>query len=210
MKKHILLTISLFISILSYAQYDFLKASLRYISSAPTYLVVKVKSPSYEGEAAIFNDRFINYYKTIKYKSLELDKYYPKIWWKKDMKLAYRDIKQGKYFIISDEDLEIKYGQYQSYYFKKIIVNDSVLNIAKKGIDFFIRTYFDGKGIFEPPSSYEPSDFYTIVKVMFDAEIVTGIDCEYEVFQIRDSRFYIRDNEKEKFIIPPEYRDSKE
>jgi hypothetical protein len=198
MKKYYFSLIFLFISILSYAQYDFLKESL-IVSSAPSYLVVKVKSPSYEGEAITKYGDLYSYYKTINKKSTKGNKY---------RKLIYRDIKCGKCFIVSDEDFEIKYGQYQPYYFEKIIMNDSVLNISKKGIDFFIRTYFDDKGDFNPPPLYNPDDFYTIVKVMFDAGIKTGIGSEWSNYHIQDARFYYRENENEavKFVIPPEYR----
>ena len=211
MKKHILLLIISFVSVSSHAQYDFLKATLGNISSGPSLLIVKVKLPSYEGDVAIYSDLFLEYYKTLKYKDLDYNKYYPKIWQKKDIKLAYRDIKQGKCFIISDEDITTKDVQYKPYYFRKIIVNDSVLDIAKKGIEFFISTYFDGEGWLKPRSSIdEPFDVLTILKVLFDAEIMTGIGCEYGGLLIQDARFYIVENEERKFVIPPEYRDSKE
>jgi len=207
MKKHVLFIAVLFIYILSYAQSDFWESSMRYITTAPSYLVVKVKSPSYEGDAAILNNDFISYYKTINYDSLEDFDYYV-MWWEGECKLAYQDIKKGKYFIISDEDFEIKYGEPQAYYFKKIILNDSVLNISKKGIDFFIRTYFDKKGNIIPHYCQKaPYDFYTIVKIMFDAKIKTGIGCVYSDYRIQDSRFY--KNKKGKLVIPPEYKNKK-
>jgi hypothetical protein len=201
MKKHILLLTILFISTISYAQYDFLKESLNNFSSAPSYLIVKVKSPSYEGEAAIFCTNFYTYYMTI-YNSLK---------WKKYINSAYYDIKNGKYFTVSDEDFEKKDDQYKPYYFEKIIVNDSVLYIAKKGIEFFIRTYFDEKGrliLFSEQSL--PCDYFTIVKIIFDAGIQAGIGSEWSNYYIQDSRFYNKYEDKVKFIIPPEYRDSKE
>ena len=199
MKTYILLIVILFASILSYAQHDCLKATLGRFSTGPSYLVVKVKSPSYEGEAIIFNDNFFQYYEIIKEKSLTLEEY---------IEFAYQDIKQGKYFIVSDEDFIRKFGVPQPYLFEKIILSDRVLNNAKKGIEFFIRTYFDEEGEFNPPPSYEPSDYETIVKVMFDAGIQTAIDCEWSGFYIQDKRFYVWNNEEWKFIIPPEYRDS--
>jgi len=202
MKKHILLLIILFVNILSYAQYDFLEESLKSFSTAPTYLVVKVKSPSYEGEALIENWSFYSYYETITKIEIKRADY---------VKLAYKDIKQGRCFIVSDEDFVIKYGQMQPYYFEKIIISDSVFEISKKGIEFFIRTYFDDKGIFNPPPQYKPSDFNTIVKVMFDAGIKTGIGCEWSYYEIQDKRFYVwnKEDDKANLIIPPEYRDSK-
>jgi len=189
-KRYFFLLIILFVNVLSYAQYDFLKESLKNFSTAPSYLIVKVKSPSYEGEVAIESVDFAYFYEKIKGDTLK---------WEYLIDSAYQDIKQGKYFIISDEDLEIKNG-----YFEKIIVNETVLNNSKKGIDFFIRTYFDDRGNLIPRSSQkEPYDFYTIVKVLFDAGIKSGIGCEYSFFYIQDSRFY----NKRKFFIPPEYRD---
>jgi hypothetical protein len=126
------------------------------------------------------------------------------------MELAYYDIKHEQCFIVSDEVLEIKIkdGQFLPYYFEKIIVNDSVLDIAKKGIEFFIHTYFNEEGILDPPQ-YVPNDFNTIVKVMFDAGIQTGIGCEYSYYYIQDERFYIENNGEYKFVIPIEYRDNK-
>jgi hypothetical protein len=61
-------------SILSYAQYDFLNESLNNLTTAPSYLVVKVKSPSYEGEAVTFNSYLMSYYKIAKNKSLKFKK----------------------------------------------------------------------------------------------------------------------------------------
>ena len=58
MRKCILLITILFVNIFSYAQYDFLKESLNNVSSAPSYLVIKIKSPSYEGEAVINSNYF--------------------------------------------------------------------------------------------------------------------------------------------------------
>jgi len=191
MKRLILLLIILFVRVFSYAQYDFLKESLNSISSAPSYLVIKVKSPSYEGEAVINSNYFYFYYREIvkKNKPLKREKY---------CKLVYCDIKQGRNFIVSDNDL-IK------YHFNKIIVNDSILDIAKKGINFFINTYFYAE-ILKPLSSLnEPFDFYTIVKVLFDTGIQTGIDCLSGDYCIQDLRFYTNDGI---FVIPPEYKDS--
>jgi hypothetical protein len=198
MKKYILFLITLFINVLSYAQHYYLKELFTLWCSAPSYVVVKVKSPSYEGDAIITANDFSNYYRTTKKRHLKS---------KKRANMAYRDVKRGKCFIVSDEDFEIKYGQPQPYYFEKIIVNDTVLDIAKKGIELFIRTYFDDKGaIISPPSQREPYNFNTIVKVMFDAGIQTGIDSEWSYYYIQDPRFY----KEGKFVIPPEYRDSKE
>jgi hypothetical protein len=198
MKRHIFSLLFLLISILSYAQYDFLKESL-VVSSAPSYLVVKVKSPSYEGEAVVISNDFYSYYNK-KVRGLNGKRFY---------KPVYRDIKRRKCFIIADEDFEIKYDQPQPYYFEKIILNYNVLDISKNGIEFFIRTYFDDKGDFNPPSSYNPDDFYTIVKVMFDAGIKTGIGSEWSNYEIQDSRFYYKENEDEtvKFVIPSAYID---
>jgi hypothetical protein len=213
MKRSILFLTALFFNIFSYAQYDFLKESLKdYVTTAPSYLVVKVKSLSYEGEAAVTSNDFYSYYKK-KVRGLNRKNFY---------KPVYRDIKRGKYFIIADEDfLEEHYNFTQKYYvFEKIIVNDSILNISKKGIEFFIRTYFDEAGDFDPPFSYKSDDFPTIVKVMFEAGIRTGIGCIWSEYHIQDSRFYKKYEdgkvieyvypEVAKFVIPPEYRDSKE
>jgi hypothetical protein len=213
MGRHILLLSILFVSILSHAQSNFLKETLKNISSAPSYLIVKVRSPSYEGDAAIFSINFYLYYKTIKKRSIKGEKYF---------RLAYGDIKKGKYFIVSDEDMKEEYYNVNQkhYYFEKIVINENVLNVAKKGIEFFIRTYFDDKGDFNPSSSYNPDDFYTIVKVMFDSGIRTGIGSEWSNYHIQDSRFYKKYEdgkvieyvypERARFVIPPEYRDSKE
>ena len=199
MKKYFLLFLILSACILSYAQFDFLRESVVY-SSAPSYLIVKVKSPSYEGEAVINSIDFYSYYSSIVKKKVEF-------LFKKYYRLAYRDIKRGRCFIVSDEDFSRKYYNInQKYYvFEKIILNDSVLDIAKKGIEFFIRTYFDEKGIFIPSPPYDTNDFYTIVKVMFDARIQTGIGSEWSNYRILDRRFFNDDG----FVIPPEYRDSK-
>lgn len=205
MKKYNLLIIILFISVLSHAQYDFLKESLKNISSAPSFLVIKIKSPSYKGESYINSIRFPLYFlKNDSLKSKEYQIKYQEKWhekyWESYTDSVYYAIEQGKYFNVSAEDFE-------TYDFEKIIVNDSVLNISKKGIEFFIRTYFDNKGEIIPPSSQnEPYDFGTIIKVMFDAGIQTGIGSEYSFTYIQDRRFY-KDG---KFVIPPEYRDSKE
>ena len=175
MKKHILLLIISFVSVSSHAQCDFLEESLNNISSAPSYLVVKVKSLSYEGDAVIESWRLMNYYETIKNDSSE---FYDSIWMAEDWKLAYQDIKQNKYFIISDEYLGRKFSGYRPYYFEKIIPNDSVLNISKKGIDFFIRTYFEDNGFLIPHYRQKESyDFNTIVKIIFDAGIMAGTGC---------------------------------
>jgi len=196
MKKQFLLITVLFISILSsnaqktleetIAQYDFLKETLRHLSSAPSILVVKVQSPSYKGEAYVFNSSFYHYYKEATKEKCKIDKY---------CKFAYRDIKRGKYFIISDKDL----GEDGS--FRKIILNDSVLSISKKGIEFFIRTFFDNEGTFNGEC-----DLSTIIKVLFDAGIKIGFGCEYFVFEIQDPRFYNKNGE---LVIPLEYRDNK-
>jgi hypothetical protein len=201
MKKHILFITILFINILSYAQYDCLKESLNNYGSAPSYLVVNVESPSFKGEAVIQSPLFYYYYKKSKGKK--------SIQWNRYLKLAYRDIKQGKYFSISDDyfipenEDETQEGQY----FYKIIIDDTVLNNSKKGIELFIRTYFDNNGAIIPPTSQnEPYDFKTIVKVIFDAGIQAGIGSQWSYYYIQDSRFY----KEGKFVIPPEYRDSKE
>ena len=56
----------------------------------------------------------------------------------------------------------------------------------------------------------ESYDFNTIVKIIFDAGIMAGTGCEYDDFHIQDARFYIMENEERKFVIPPEYKNSKE
>lgn len=199
MKKNILFMVFSFVCVLSYAQFDFWEVSLREITTAPSYLVVKVKSPSYEGEAVILNHEFMRYCKAIKN---DTSKFYDEIWFDEDWKLACQEILQGRYFIISDEDLLNEYHNINQkfYTFKKIIVNDSVLDISKKGLEFFIRTYFDDEGYL---IRKEPFDYYTIVKVMFDARIQAGLGCIRTSYCILDSRFY----NEEGFTIPPEYKD---
>jgi len=215
MKKNILIIIVSFISILSHAQYDALKESLDDISSAPSFLIIKVKTPSYEGEAAILSVDFYDYltkedtFKLGEYQDKYTKEEYKKYFEKYErhigylMDSVYYDIKQGKYFFISDEDFKF-------YNFDKVIINDTVLNNAKKGMETFINIYCLKNGrVFAPRTAEET---FTIIKILFEAGIQIGIECEYSHLRIKDPRFkiYMKETEEWEFIIPPEYRDRKE
>jgi len=189
-----------------------------FLTADDYYLVVKVKSPLYEGEAAIFSNHFAKYYKRMKYDSLPNYEYqYYSMWKEDDWDSVYQAINQGKYFIVSDTVLERRKPNYyiEGYGFNKIVIDSTVFNNSQKGIEFFIRTYFDENGFLKNYTNPD-SSFYTIVKVLFDAGIRIGMSENppfiYFTYRIQDSRFYIVGNEVDevKFIIPPEYRDSKE
>ena len=208
MNKNFLIFILLFISILSYSQHEhlgkynisrmsiddyllsnclqhkYLGIYIPYWSSAPAYILVSVKSCSYEGEAIINSNDFSHYYKNIK--SFK--------WWNEYRTTkALQDIVHKNLFLIIDDDFKVKFGQRISYNFEKVIVNDSVIAIAKQGMDVFIRTYFDEEGDYRYENWLDsmniPNDFRTVVKVMFDAGIKTGIGCEYSDYGIHDMRF---------------------
>jgi len=128
---------------------------------------------------------------------------------------------QHELALLADKIRENFHRQNKYYSFTKIIIDNSVINNSKKGIEFFIRTYFDEEGIIKPRFIKDSSHFLTIVKVLFDAGIRIG-ECDVGFFiegntagfsadRIQDLRFYIFGNEIDevKFVIPPEYRDSK-
>ncbi len=190
--KKIFLMIMIFSIVLPfYAQHEYLKKEFKYISTAPSYMVVKVKSQTYEGYAAINTLGFREYYN--KTAGILKKKMYNK--------LAYRDIIRNKCFVVADSDFNDVHENILA--FDKIIMNDSVVAISKRGMECFIKTYFDAHGDLKVTQGV-PYDFGTIVKIMFDAGIQTGIGCLYSNYQIKDERFY---GEKG-FTIPPEFRDS--
>ena len=166
-----------YLSSCNYSQLEYLGVYIPYFWTAPVYILVSVKSCSYEGEAIIWSNDFSRYYKKIK--SF-------KRWNEYRVTKVLKEILYKHLFLIIDDDFGINY-------FEKVIVNDSVIAIAKQGMDIFIRTYFNKEGVYQYgdwlDSMNIPNDFRTVVKVMFDAGIKTGIGCEYSDYGIHDMRF---------------------
>lgn len=180
-----------YFSLCNYSQHEYLGIYIPYWWSAPAYLLIPIKSCSYEGEAIISSNDFSSYYQNIK--SF-------KRWNEYRTTKALQEIVHKNLFLIIDDDFEIN-----SYNFKKVIVNDSVIAIAKQGMDVFIQTYFDEKGKYQYEDLLDsmniPNDYGTIVKVMFDAGIKTGIDCIDSDYGIYDMRFHCDTG----FCIPQEF-----
>ena len=198
MKKILLLFIVLSTShSFSYAQSQYygIKGSIdNWSSTAPSYIIIQVKSETYSGDAFIYSDMMYEYYcRNVSHKRLSRKKY---------LKLCYRDIKHGKVFDIHDSDFVIKEGVIQYYSFKKVSYNKQVIDDYNKGLYFFIDKYFDDTGKIKPCKD----KFYTIVKLLFDADIQVGIGCVWRTTYIQDNRFYKENGDGTfSFIVPKNF-----
>lgn len=198
MKKVLLLIIVLCSThYMSCAQFEYygIKGSIdNWSSSAPSYIIIQVKSETYSGDALIYSDMMYDYYcRNVSHKRLSGKRY---------LKLCYRDIKQGKVFEVHDSDFVRKEEGIQYYCFEKVSYNKEVIDDYNKGLYFFIGKYFDEKGKIKPCKG----KFYTIVKLLFDADIQVGRGCVWQTTYIQDNRFYKENSDGSfSFIVPKEF-----
>lgn len=193
--KKIIVTFFLFsASVFSFAQktyYGIKGAIENYHSTSPSCLVVQVESNTYSGYAYVLSDVFRDYYcKCVSHKELHGNKY---------IKKCYRDIKNNKKISIHDGDFHGK-----NSCFKKVTIQENIMNDSKNGLEYFINKYFDSTGVIKPCNIDE---YYSIVKVLFDSNIQVGIGCVWGGAYIQDDRFYQQFcNGVISFVIPKEYK----
>lgn len=199
--KRILVIFFMFLSMSKFlfAQFPYygIKGAIEnYHSTAPSSLIVQVESETYKGFAYVHSDKFHNYYcKHVAHKQLHGLKY---------VKKCYRDIKNNRVFSIHDTDFTVKYEGIQYYQFDSMKLNKQVINDSKNGLEYFICKYFDSTGVI---NSCNNGEYYSIIKVLFDSNIQTGIDCVWDFLRIQDKRFYQTScNGITSFKIPEEYR----
>lgn len=121
------------------------------------FIAIDLKSSAYNGRVVIENDDLYYYFEQIK----QLDK------------AAYKNFITNQ--LQSKEPLNIQNADLVRWNFVKVPIVPSITKNAEKGVDEFIKTYFDGRVLKDGITDDERT---VIINQLFEWEIPSNIDDE--------------------------------